>query len=225
MRSGDRALQSPASATTPLCDLGMSFALLVSRHPHPSKAGVGTDEPSLPLPLALCSPRCPSPPRSRSHTSEGGKGRRGCLSWAKAGAGDSQGSSPTPPGSCPARPLGAAPPRALLQTTEQTTKQAGGKFPLAFCPGTLGAAAPAWAGRGPKSRAPTARLPRGAGGGPAELPPLSPPTAQTGAVQPAEGRGRQGAAMGRAGSPAQSPELLQSSSPESGWLAGPPVLS
>ena len=96
-------------------------------------------------------------------------------------------------------PLGAAPPRALLQTTGQTTKQAGGKFPLAFCPGTLGAAVPAWAGRSPKSRAPTAWPPQGAGRGPAKLPTRFPPTAQTWVVHSAEGRGRQGRSGGKRG--------------------------
>lgn len=76
------------------------------------------------------------PLSSRTSLGREGRGRTGCHGARRVGG-------PAPGGSGAPR---GGPPRPGTRPQSRQQSRAGGKFPLALCPGTLGAAVPTWAG-------------------------------------------------------------------------------
>lgn len=79
------------------------------------------------------------PLSSRTSLGREGRGCTGCHGARRVGG-------PAPGGSGAPRAPRGGPPRPGTRPQSRQQSRAGGKFPLALCPGTLGAAVPTWAG-------------------------------------------------------------------------------
>lgn len=115
----------PSSVT-----LGTSIAPSMPQQPHQSRA--------------LVTPVDSSSPLVRPHLSEGEDGPGGFQGAEQGLAVPACGGL----GALPQAPEGLPPtPRPGFKPQGQWQSRAGGKFPLALCPGCLGATVPAWADR------------------------------------------------------------------------------
>lgn len=120
--------------TTSRCDRGR-----VRGSPGAEQGQGQMGEPKLLLALASGHRGLLHPLSSHKSLGREDRGRAGCHGARRAG-------SPAPGGPRAPRALRGGPPRPSSRPQSRQQSWAGGKFPLAFCPGTLGAAVPTWEG-------------------------------------------------------------------------------
>lgn len=117
---------------------GVSVALLAPRSEQ-GRAGSRWGRLGSCCPCRVGSRGLLHPLSSRTSLGREGRGRTGCHGARRVGG-------PAPGGSGAPRAPRGGPPRPGTRPQSRQQSRAGGKFPLALCPGTLGAAVPTWAG-------------------------------------------------------------------------------
>lgn len=117
---------------------GVSVALLAPRSEQ-GRAGSRWGRLGSCCPCRVGSRGLLHPLSSRTSLGREGRGRTGCHGARRV-------SGPAPGGSGAPRAPRGGPPRPGTRPQSRQQSRAGGKFPLALCPGTLGAAVPTWAG-------------------------------------------------------------------------------
>lgn len=117
---------------------GVSVALLAPRSEQ-GRAGSRWGRLGSCCPCRVGSRGLLHPLSSRTSLGREGRGCTGCHGARRVGG-------PAPGGSGAPRAPRGGPPRPGTRPQSRQQSRAGGKFPLALCPGTLGAAVPTWAG-------------------------------------------------------------------------------